>query len=147
MSATRRTAPRRSAAVPEYLVGHHWRLHERAFLSFLGLPADHGLSPEELADRAAMVRNTLMGTAGDMSNFAEYADMVRNPYQPQWPALYARFKREELHTSGPEWACFEPPGRVDLVRLGGDIVTESLDMPNEYALGPVVVTQTEQKLA
>ena len=39
---------------------------------------------------------------------------------------------------------FDVPGKIEFVRRGGDIVTDSLAFPNQYALGRVAKVEIEE---
>ena len=99
-----------------------------------GLPNTDNLTKAELEDRAAMMRNTMMDY-GDICSVRELREYHRK-YQPIWTALYARWVEQKDNPAGTEWACFDVKGKVEFVRKGGDVVVESLALPNRYALGP-----------
>ena len=91
-------------------------------------------SDEEVQARADMLRYTMMDW-GDVYEWAELHQYFE--LRQQWPALYDRWVSNKDHADGTEWAVFDVPGKVEFVRRGGDIVTDSIAFPNQYALGRV----------
>ena len=61
----------------------------------------------------------------------------------QWPALHDRWVANKGHPDGTEWAVFDMLGKIEFVRRGGDIITDSLAFPNQYALGRVIEVEVE----
>ena len=116
-----------------YLVGRRLYIPEATLRKLFGLPRTDGLTEPELQDRAAMMRSTMMDY-GDICDWGELVEYHRK-YQPVWTALYERWVREKDNPAGTEWACFDVQGKVEFVRRGGDVVVESLAMPNQYAGG------------
>ena len=127
--------PRRYTSAPraQYLVGRRLQVDERMLRRLFGLPAADELTPEELGQHAMMMKCTMMD-AGDFTTVADMLEYERR-YQPVWPALYARWVEQQNNSAGTEWAVFDRPGKIEFVRRGGDVVVESLAMPNQYALG------------
>ena len=123
--------PRRSRTA--YLVGRRLYIAEALLRQLFGLPATDNLTEPELQARAAMMLNTMMDY-GDICSVPELKEYHRK-YQPIWTALYDRWVQQKDNPAGTEWACFDVKGKVEFVRRGGDVVVESLAMPNQYALG------------
>ena len=120
------------AAVVEktFLVSRRLYVPRRFFLHHFNLPST--ATDEEVQARADMLRNTMMDY-GDVYEWAELLEYLE--LRQVWPALYDRWVANKDHKDGTEWAVFDKPGKIEFVRKGGDIVTDSLAYPNEYALG------------
>ena len=126
-----RRAPR--PAEPQHLICRHWYVSESLIKTRLfGVAETSEL--DNIAQRAEMVRCTMMDQ-GDYSNYGQYCEYEQQ-FRPQWPQLYQRWVANKDHADGVEWAVFDKVGRIEFVRKGGRIVTDSIVFPNQYALGP-----------
>ena len=116
-----------SISVAREWIEHHFHLTATA-------------SDEEVQARANMMRGTMMEYVCKYE-WEELHECLE--LRQQWPALYERWVANKDHAEGTEWALFDVPGKIEFVRGGGAIVTDSLAFPNQYALGRVASTTAD----
>ena len=72
-----------------------------------------------------------MGSGWECKEYVRDFLPFQGAFRPNWEKLYKRW----LENDKKEWACFDKKGKLEFVESATQKITDTEDMPNEWATG------------